>query len=350
MIINASNVKVGGFTILTDGWGIRVYGDRAQIIGNIITTHFEMSGSHQTVAYNTINSLYYPNGTVKSYAHVDLHGSYNIAAANTLAKGALSTYGSYNTIFGNNVLGSYEKCGLSTSCNAQYSLIYGNSLKGGGGIGIAGMGIIVANNTITNSASGGVGIIWGGNNVVFGNNILNCSGAGLYETDNSWSNLFYANYVVNNICGVKITSQESNTTLYHNNFVNNINQFNCEWGYFDNGAEGNYWSNYLIRYPNASEISNTGIGDTPYVINENRADHYPLMASFDISTVTLQLPDWANLTLPSRLITPSLPPLPTPETQQIESFPITSIAIASASVISAIFGIGLLVYLKKRKH
>jgi nitrous oxidase accessory protein NosD len=351
MVVDAEDVTVAGFTILTDGWNMRVNGDRARIMGNIITTHVEMKGSHQTFAYNTITSLYHPNGTIKSYAYVDLHGSYNTATANTLANGTIGIYGSYNTILANNGAGA-----LGTGGNAQYSLIYGNSLKdnGGisygdsptsGGISIAGTGIIAANNTIINSVTGGVGVIWGGNNIIFGNTILNCPDVALYETDNSRSNLFYANYVANNTWGVKIVSQESNTTLHHNNFLNNTNQFGCKWGYFDNGVEGNYWSNYLIRYPNASEIGNTGIWDTPYVINADHADRYPLMAPFDISSVTLQLPEWANLTLPSPLKTPSFPPEP-PEPKPFPMVPVVAAFVASVVLVV----VTLVFYFKKRRH
>jgi hypothetical protein len=368
MVVDAEDVTISGFTILTDGWSLRVNGDRARIMGNIITTHVEMTGSHQTFAYNTITSLYHPNGTIKSYAYVDLHGSYNTAAANTLADGDIGIYGSYNIIFGNNG-GSLGAGGGGTR-----SLIYGNSLKDNGGIWIGATEIIVANNTIINSTGGGIGIVWGSGNNIIGNTIMNCSNAGLYETDNSWSNLFYANYVANNRWGAKITSQESNTTLYHNNFVNNSNQFNCKWGYFDNGAEGNYWSNYLIRYPNASEVGNTGIGDTPYIINADHADHYPLMAPFDISSVTLELPEWANLTLPNPPKTPFFPPRlkPVPTLQpspsqmpsvspeptlsplqtpspQPEPFPVVPVAVASA-VSVAFVGVALLAYFTKRKH
>jgi hypothetical protein len=46
---------------------------------------------------------------------------------------------------------------------------------------------------------------------------------------------------------------------------------------WDNGTHGNYWSDYLTRYPNASENADTGTGDTPFYINENNADQHPLM-------------------------------------------------------------------------
>jgi hypothetical protein len=46
---------------------------------------------------------------------------------------------------------------------------------------------------------------------------------------------------------------------------------------WDNGSLGNYWSDYLMKYPNASEIGNTGIGDTPNVLDGQNVDRYPIM-------------------------------------------------------------------------
>ena len=41
---------------------------------------------------------------------------------------------------------------------------------------------------------------------------------------------------------------------------------------WDNGFEGNYWDNY-----NGTDGDGNGIGDTPYIINENNQDNYPLV-------------------------------------------------------------------------
>ncbi|UCC59173.1 MAG: hypothetical protein JSW14_04915 [Candidatus Bathyarchaeum sp.] len=51
---------------------------------------------------------------------------------------------------------------------------------------------------------------------------------------------------------------------------------------WDNGfpSGGNYWSDYQTRYPNATEVGTSGIGDIPYIINENNQDNYPLMEPF----------------------------------------------------------------------
>ena len=56
--------------------------------------------------------------------------------------------------------------------------------------------------------------------------------------------------------------------------LDNENQIGQLWGYelFDDGCEGNYWSGY-----NGTDSDFDGIGDTPYIIDSNNIDHYPLM-------------------------------------------------------------------------
>lgn len=68
-----------------------------------------------------------------------------------------------------------------------------------------------------------------------------------------------------------------NNRVYHNDFVNNENQaFDGGSNYWDNGSEGNYWSDYT-----GEDINNDGIGDTPYTISrDNNQDRYPLMSPF----------------------------------------------------------------------
>jgi hypothetical protein len=58
---------------------------------------------------------------------------------------------------------------------------------------------------------------------------------------------------------------------------------------WDNSSVGNHWSDYLTKYPNASEIGNTGIGDTPYVIDADNIDHYPLMDPVDNTVPAIEV-------------------------------------------------------------
>jgi hypothetical protein len=49
---------------------------------------------------------------------------------------------------------------------------------------------------------------------------------------------------------------------------------------WDNGTAGNYWSSY-----SGADADSDGIGDTPYIIDENNQDNFPLMAPSDITDI-----------------------------------------------------------------
>jgi hypothetical protein len=46
---------------------------------------------------------------------------------------------------------------------------------------------------------------------------------------------------------------------------------------WDDGKEGNFWSDSKTQCPNATELGSTGAWDTPYYINENNIDQHPLL-------------------------------------------------------------------------
>jgi hypothetical protein len=43
---------------------------------------------------------------------------------------------------------------------------------------------------------------------------------------------------------------------------------------------GNYWSDYLTKYPGATQNDSSAIWSTPYAIGANNTDRYPLMGMF----------------------------------------------------------------------
>ena len=169
-------------------------------------------------------------------------------------------------------------------------------------------------NTITNNECGiriqGGYPTYAPNNKVFGNIIENNNGCGISIRD-SVNNTINGNNITNNECGISISSSKSptNNTIHHNNFINNTEQasapgwwhmvvFEEHWvppaiNFWDDGEEGNYWSNYLTRYPNATEIDSY-IWDTPYNISENNQDNYPLM---EPGPVIPEFPSWIILPL-----------------------------------------------------
>ena len=118
-------------------------------------------------------------------------------------------------------------------------------------------------------------------NEIYGNEY----GISLYE---SKSNLICGNHIEHNTVGIHLYSHSSANRIYHNYFVNNYNQARCRESvnYWDNGfpSGGNYWSDYTSRYPNAKEIDDSGIWDTPYVIDQYNKDNYPLVPEFSSIT------------------------------------------------------------------
>jgi parallel beta-helix repeat protein len=102
-------------------------------------------------------------------------------------------------------------------------------------------------------------------------------------------NYFFAN----GFCAVDFDNS-ANNSFYHNN-VNNLGSNytvyragNTVW---DDGypSGGNYWSDYtgvdLNSGPNQNLIGSDGIGDTPYIIDANNSDHYPLVTKHSLLPV-----------------------------------------------------------------
>jgi parallel beta-helix repeat protein len=86
--------------------------------------------------------------------------------------------------------------------------------------------------------------------------------------------------------GVGIWLMGENNRVFHNNFVNNTHHAIAAYSpsnMWDDGypSGGNYWSDYagvdLHSGQYQNETGSDGMGDTPYAIEANNTDHYPLM-------------------------------------------------------------------------
>lgn len=106
----------------------------------------------------------------------------------------------------------------------------------------------------------------------------NLCGIDLYGSSN---NTFNGNKILNNTYGIRLQF-DSVGTICKNNFVNNTNQVSCftQGSAWDNGAEGNFWSNY-----DGEDSNQDGIGDKPYIIDAKNQDNFPLISPFSLSKV-----------------------------------------------------------------
>jgi len=107
---------------------------------------------------------------------------------------------------------------------------------------------------------------------------------GIFLSDSNNNTVIGNNVTASELDGIYLYSS-SNNTLYHNNFINNTSQVVSlsSTNTWDNGypSGGNYWSDYngtdLYSGQYQNVTGSDGIGDTPYVIDANNTDHYPLM-------------------------------------------------------------------------
>jgi len=154
----------------------------------------------------------------------------------------------------------------------------------------------LSGNTILNNAKG-IELHSSDDNRLYGNKVSNSSDVGIYLETDADDNLLCGNTVSNNSHGIQLTFNSGNffsgntvsnnsvgifvwisnmNLVYHNNFFNNtiqVDSYNSintwDYGY---PAAGNYWSDYTGVDSNGDEI-----GDTPYTIDTNNTDRYPLM-------------------------------------------------------------------------
>jgi hypothetical protein len=144
---------------------------------------------------------------------------------------------------------------------------------------------------------------------------------GDYETGFWITNCTALKIEANNITFSKLTTffistQISEFQVYHNNFLNiEVLTFgtllfpkSANTKPWDNGVEGNYWSDYSRRYLQAVEISNSGIGNITYVSEAapQVIDRYPLIRPYNYTLPSQPtVPEFSWLTiLPLLLIIP----------------------------------------------
>jgi len=221
--------------------------------------------SYNTVSENVLTDN--DNGiwldTALGYDEVSSH--YNIISGNNITLCfwdaiALANGASNNTIIGNNAV------------NNQYAITIGNLCNDN----------IVSGNFVDMTESGwGIRVEYHGyRNIISGNNIKNTyHGFDFFRA--SYNNIS-ENDVVDSAYGVYFYESPDNK-FWHNNFMDNTQQVYISGDSYPNvwddgyPSGGNYWSDY-----SGSDATGDGIGDSPYVIDGNNTDNYPLMTGFGV--------------------------------------------------------------------
>ena len=308
IVVEKDNIVVdgAGYTLQGSGSGTGIsLSDRSNVtVKNTHITEFycgislALSGRNMLV-YNTLtnntygiyltgssrNTLSGNNATNNSYGICIQNSNNNNIASNTITDGRLSGIYLYdssnNTLSGNVVSSSWY--GIELWAYGSY----GNILSGNV-VSLSGVDGIVLNGAHKNTLSGNIvtsngqyGItLMADNNIIYGNNVVNNSGSfwssGIYIQFH-YNNTVSSNTIENNSRGIFLYGEGENNKIFHNNFINNTDQiyvYGEHSDIWDDGypSGGNYWSNYT-----GTDGNSDGIGDTPYVIDVDNQDRYPLM-------------------------------------------------------------------------
>ena len=281
--ITADNVTIQNFTIknadkegplINGGSGIVVFSNHCTIRNNKVT--------------NTQAGIY-------------LYQAFNNTIENNLAENnefynILLDYSDQNTITNNTSRHSYFGIGLDTSDN---NLIQHNTVTDCTTTGIYLFTLETSNcthnilkeNTI-NKTTNAIQLKNAKNNIIQ-ENLLAENKNGITLTQNSNKNTITNNKITKNQVGIQI-SRSQNNLIYHNNLIQNNQNAQTTLSsrnFWNNSypSGGNYWSNYIDKdlYSGVfqNETGSDGIGDTPYTIDENNTDRYPLTEPREIRDI-----------------------------------------------------------------
>jgi len=200
--------------------------------------------------------------TIRNSGPSGWFGIYIFSSSNTISGNIISDNldgiflrsSSGNTISGN-MISPYYGVGIWLEDYSNNNTLNGNIMDPGPGLDQIGILVaysrdnVISDNIILKNGYYGIRLFQSQLNKIIGNNIIN-------------NGLFGINFVAS-----------SGNTIYHNNLINNGvgDGGSNTW---DNGAEGNYWSDY-----DGEDLNGDGIGDT--LLPHQGVDFYPLMTPWN---------------------------------------------------------------------
>jgi len=188
---------------------------------------------------------------------------------------------SSNNTISNNYINNYDQ-GIYLDTNTRNNTIKENRITNSkeGIEAYASDSNIIKENNISDTKFYGI-YLHGANENEVSKNYISDNNFGIRITSSN-KNYIFENTIINNSGGLKLCCASKNNVLYKNIFKENfewnaIDDVLNEW---DNGNVGNYWDDYQVKYPDAS--SSNGIWETPYTVNDDIIDRFPLVNPPDI--------------------------------------------------------------------
>ena len=316
--MTSDNNTISGNNISTNNYyGLALTGSSNNniISGNNITDNPHDMLLHGSSSNNTVHGNHVAKSTygLRLYACNNNTISGNTIAENTLY-GVRLVSSSHNSFSGNNITANnghgiwlHESSGNNISGNDIAYSTYGITLEHSSN------NNSIAENNVTNNEWWGVNLYESSNNNgILRNNVADNEEDGISLDMSSSNNSIHGNNVASNMYAIRLwyspnnsisennigsneygiyIRQSSENAFYHNNFINNLHQVYMYASMpgetppinaWDDGypSGGNYWSDFVDRYPDAKEIDGSGIWDTPYSIDENNQDNYPLLEPY----------------------------------------------------------------------
>ena len=264
-LANCSEIIIQNLEISNNGNGIILYSTRDSQIKN---NHFEDNG-------NAIE--------IRSCENINVTSNKII---NSFYSGIRMSESNNISIVENDIVNS--AFGITLSGYNKQHVGYGGSNN-----------ILILNNNFTGN-NPGIDLSGSHENIISGNIFTNNILAGIRAVS-CHENLIVGNSFTENRSPAIYLSGATNNSFYHNNFINNKAEGlivsnpwllgggsgEYEYNTWDNGVEGNYWSDYFSRYPNATEVNNSNIWDIAFFINEVNIDRFPLTEPVDIELVAI---------------------------------------------------------------
>ncbi|MBI5000070.1 MAG: right-handed parallel beta-helix repeat-containing protein [Euryarchaeota archaeon] len=175
----------------------------------------------------------------------------------------------------------------------------GSVPTGAGQVILANCTNVVVENHNVSKGTVGIELGFSTSNIITNNTAFSNDEDGIYVCNSSSNTIVNNTASSNNQYGIYLDGTSSNT-IYHNNIIDNfIQAFDNGMNSWDNGypSGGNFWSNYtgvdVMSGPNQNVPGADGIGDTPFIIDADSRDNYPLMAPFNGSVLAPPAWNWS---------------------------------------------------------